>query len=91
MLKNFKITLIEKKEFYEWVTATPYSVIDNIRYFDNQAIVDFEQMVNADKVLGVNVAYMQAELIELVDTNTIKIRMIKGTDLEKWRRASFLL
>ena len=81
--KNFRITLIEKKEFYEWVTATPYSVIDNTGYFDNQATVDYEQMVNVDKVLGVNVTYMQAELTELVDTNTIKIRRIKGADLEK--------
>ena len=81
--KNFRITLIEKKEFYEWVTATPYSVIDNTGYFDNQAKVDYEQMVNFDKVLGVNVTYLQAELTELVDTNTIKIRRIKGANLEK--------
>ena len=81
--KNFRITLIEKKEFYEWVTATPYSVIDNTGYFGNQATVDYEQMVNVDKVLGVNVTYMQAELTELVDTNTINIRRIKGTDLER--------
>ena len=89
--KNCRITLIEKKEFYELVTTTPYSVIDNTRYFDNQATVDYEQMVNADKVLGVNVTYMQAELTELVDTNTIKIRRIKGTDLEKMKKSFILI
>ena len=81
--KNFRITLIEKKEFYEWVTATPFSVINNTGYFDNQATVDYEQMVNVDKVLGVNVTYLQVELTELVDKNTIKIRRIKGVNLEK--------
>ena len=80
---NFRITLIEKKEFFEWVTAAPYSTVDNSGYFDKQATIDYVQMVNKDKVLGVNVTYVQAELMELVDTNTIKIKKINGADLEK--------
>lgn len=80
---NFKITLIEKREFFEWVTAAPYSTVDNTGYFDNQATIDYVQMVNKDKVLGVNVTYEQAELVEVVDSHTIMIKKINGGDLEK--------
>lgn len=78
---NFRITVIEKKEFFEWATAVPYSVVSK-DYFETGATIDYNQMINVDKVLGVNVTYEQAVMTELVDENTLKISKINGADLE---------
>jgi NADH dehydrogenase FAD-containing subunit len=85
----FKITLIDRKEFYEWVTAVPKSIVSRSGYFDDQATIDYNEMVNVNKVLGANVTYVQADLTELVDENTIKIKRISKGKASKEEELSF--
>ena len=85
----FKITLIDRKEFYEWVTAIPKSIVNRSGYFDEQATIDYNEMVNVNKVLGPNVTFVQADLTELVDESTIKIKRITDGKASKEEELNF--
>jgi apoptosis-inducing factor 2 len=75
---TFKITLIDKKEFFEWSWAVPHSYIGDPRYFAHKATVDFHQMIDVDKVYGNDASFTQGILDELVNDNAIKIKRTKG-------------
>jgi len=75
---EFKITLIDKKDYFEWICGLPQSYIGNKDYFDKKATADFHQMVEVDKVFGNNVTFLQGMLSELVNENLIKVKKTKG-------------
>lgn len=75
---NFKITLIDMKEFFEWICSAPHSMLSDAKYFNDKATVDFHKMVEVDKVFGNNVTFVQGLLDELVDEHTIKIKRTQG-------------
>ena len=85
----FRITLIDRKEFYEWVTAVPKSIVNRAGYFDEEATINYNQMVNVNKVLGPNVTFVQADLTELVDESSLKIKRITEGTAGKEEELSF--
>jgi hypothetical protein len=76
--KYFKITLIDKKEFFDWTCGTPQMILADPEYFENNVSADLDQAVNIDRIYGPNVTYVQGYLEELVNENIIRIKKTKG-------------
>jgi NADH dehydrogenase FAD-containing subunit len=77
---HFRVTIIDKKDFFEWTTGTPHSIHDE-EYWEGRT-VNFDKAINKDKVFGKNVRFTQALLHELVDENTIRVKSTKGKTWE---------
>ena len=76
--KNFKITLIDKREFFDWTCGTPHMILSDPEYFEDNVTVDLNQAVNTDRIFGQNVTFVQGYLEELINENFIRIKKTKG-------------
>ena len=79
---EFNITLIEKKDHFEWICSMPHSLFD-LKYFEDEATVMLHDMIEKDQVFGPNVHYVQAMLTQLVDDSTIKIKRTEHAEDNK--------
>lgn len=71
-IKNdYDITLIEKKDHFEWICSLPHSIIDP-QYFRNDATVDLKRCITIDQVFGNNVKYLQGMVTEISDEKSLK-------------------
>ena len=48
---DFNVTLIEKKDHFEWIWSLPKSIIEP-EYFRDEATVDLHKSLNVDKICG---------------------------------------
>lgn len=82
---DFKVTIIDKKDFFEWSSGTPSSIHSDETF--ETSTVDYHKMINVDKVFGRNVKFQQALLDEIVDQNTITIKPTKGKTADSVAKA----
>jgi len=61
---DFNITLVEKKDHFEWICSMPQSIMD-LDYFENGATIDLKQCIEEDRVFGQNTQFYQAILTEI--------------------------
>lgn len=77
---SYRITVIEKKDFFEWVCLTPRSMIDKEDWFDKEGTVLLKDTFENKKVFGDNVEYIQGLLTEVVDDKSLKFKRVEGID-----------
>lgn len=70
---DFNITLIDKKDHFEWICSLPKSVLQR-DYFNDDATLDLKQCIEGDRVFGENVQFLQGMLTEVVDQRSIRIK-----------------
>ena len=75
---DFKITLIEKREYFEWIWMLPKSILDSGSFFEDEATADLRECIEDKKVFGDNVNYIQAIMTQVVDQSTLKIKRTGG-------------
>ncbi|CAI2368381.1 unnamed protein product [Moneuplotes crassus] len=80
--EDFDITLIEKKDHFEWICSLPHSMVD-LDYFENEATVDLKQCISVDRVFGPNVEYLQGMVTEIADDHSLKYKPTEGLDSDQ--------
>lgn len=76
----FKITVLEKKEHFEWVCMQPKSMLDKNDFYADEATVKLKDTFHTHKVFGENASYIQGLLTEVVDEHTLKFKRTEGLD-----------
>ena len=73
---NFRVTVIDKKDFFEWTTATPHSM--HVEGCFESKSENLHTAINSNKVFGSNVKFIQGLVDEVVDEHSIKYKPTKG-------------
>lgn len=67
---KFRVTVIDKKDFFEWFTAAPASIHQKGNF--ERVSESYHNAVNIKKVFGPNVKFEQGLVSELVDAHNLK-------------------
>lgn len=73
---HFRVTVIDKKDFFEWVCAAPASIAVEGNF--EQVSTSYHDALNVEKVFGNNVKFVQGLVSELVDSHNLKYVPTKG-------------
>lgn len=73
---KFRVTVIDKKDFFEWTCAAPASIHQEGNF--ERISTSYDEAINAKKVFGSKVKFVQGLVSELVDAHNLKYVPTKG-------------